>query len=232
MFWFLFFLFIVIIYFAYKQDLPKDIKAEKIDVFTFNKREFQELLGKYKNKVESLKDKPDEAEKYVKRFIQQMGLGSKLYDFLGRLEEAHDRDINWGHKSILLYKSVNKNQLKGKRGGIFSFSNNDFKIEFGEEHDSTFYEFDEDTYHKSRDLKVIVNKKVVAEFFERQSWGAHHSTCWYISNPYCHLFKPGDWVYDFFQLYKEWESEFLKLKKEYENKKEIEKVKNIEDRFL
>lgn len=177
---------------------------------------FNQLLLKYKNKVESLVDKPDELEKYVKDFEAKFSIGKKMAHLLGALEW----EITWDNNESRAWRfsSIDRDNVSGEKEKEFELSYDGITVKFSEP--KSGYDYD----HEYRDLDIYDGKKKVANYSCYRYRDAYYD--WgEAGDIYMHSFKPNKWLEKLNNLYVEWNSEKLSIEAEEKRKQKEESVK-------
>lgn len=177
---------------------------------------FIQLLSKYKTKVESLVDKPDELEKYVKEFEAKFLIGKKMAHLLGALEWESTWDDNKSRP--WRFSTISRDDVSGKKEQDFELNYNGIVLKFSKPKSGYDYE------HEYRDLDIYDGKKKVANYSCYRYRDAYYD--WgEAGDVYMHSFKPDKWLEKLNNLYVEWNSEKLSIEAEEKRKQKEDTVK-------
>jgi len=176
---------------------------------------FDQLITKYKKKLENLVDKPDELEKYVKQFEGKFSIGKKMAHMLGVLE--WETTWNDNKSRSWRYKTVSRDDVYGEKEKEFGLKVGKIKVEFSEP------DWGYDMGEKNRKMSVMVGKKEVAEYSTYKHVDAYYD--WGKGNTFMWSFKPGQWLKKLNNLYIEWNSERLALEAQEKRKQKEESVR-------
>lgn len=182
--------------------------------------EFHQLLLKYKNKVESLINKPEELEKYVSAFEEKFSIGKKMAHLLGALEWESIWDDNKSRS--WRFSTISRNNVRGEKEKEFELNFDGITVKFSETKEGYDYE------QNYREIDIFDGKKKVANYSCYRHKDAYYD--WgEAGSVYMHSFKPNKWLEKLNNLYVDWNSEKISIEAEEKRK---QKEKEVKEKYL
>jgi hypothetical protein len=219
---------IILVYFVVAFN-TKNIKTtpasqlKELNLMKLTKLEFRQLLDEYKINVKRLKNTPEEAENYVNDFLEKTALCRMLIFFMGSLEWDYVWDKNksriWG------IKSIPKEMISGDKQEKFIFKKGKIKITYFPENIHTGEDW-------TRDFEVSYENMIVMRFEAEQEMsevGIYWECADYSD---MQIFKPAMWIFDFVEIYKNWQIDVKKYAEKEEKEKKVAEIKDIENKYL